>query len=37
MARYLGFALGVKLEIWRVIMSIGKESGGHEESLEKKR
>ena len=37
MAWYLGFALGVKLEIWRVIMSIGKESGGHEESLEKKR
>jgi len=37
MARYIGLALGVKVGVWRVTMSTGKESGGHEESLEKKR
>jgi len=30
-------ALGVKVGVWRVTMSTGKESVGHEESLEKKR
>ena len=36
MARYIGLALGVKLEVWREMMSTGKESGGYEESFEKK-
>jgi hypothetical protein len=33
----VGLALGVTVGVCRVTMSTGRESGGHEESLEKKR